>query len=254
MKKLSLLMFVILVLGCTSKPNQTVYNRPNTVLAPFVDDFKLYPMDPQLNSVWVIRALRSDEEWAEYPDTKWIRTADVIKPMQANILADKGMPTGIYRKQLFSSDYECFAEPIKVKGNIIRFRVAGERSGTVSEYQLTLTVKNHATLAEAKQAFIERVEAIYKHINWDFDLEPAMRRSILNEKFIYSKERWQPAPEPGFRYHHFENHFWKTPLSWDEGQSIGGSIEIWREPLSKNGYKWGDPFVIRVILVPYVYP
>ena len=124
-------------------------------------------MDPQLNSVWVIRALRSDEEWAGYPDTKWIRTADVIKPMQANILADKGMPTGIYRKQLFSSDYECFAEPIKVKGNIIRFRVAGLRSGTISEYQLTLTVKNHATLAEAKQALIERVEIIYKHINWD---------------------------------------------------------------------------------------
>ena len=69
MKKLSLFLFTILILGCTSKPNQTVYNRPNTVLAPFVDDFKIYPMDPQLNSVWVIRALRSDEEWAEYPDT-----------------------------------------------------------------------------------------------------------------------------------------------------------------------------------------
>ena len=198
----------------------------------------------------VSRALHSDEEWTGYPDAYWIRTADVIKPMRADILADNGMPTGIYRKQLFSQDYECFAEPIKVKGNIIRFRVTGDRDGTLSEYQLTLTVKNHATLAEAKQAFIEQVEIIYKHINCDLDLEPVIRQSILNEKFVYSKERWQPEPNPDFRYHRFENHFWKTPLSPEVEYSTGGSIEIWREPLSENGYRWGDPFVLRVILKP----
>ena len=46
MKKLALLMFAVLVLSCANKPNQTVYNRPNTALAPFVDDFKIYPHGP----------------------------------------------------------------------------------------------------------------------------------------------------------------------------------------------------------------
>ena len=259
MKKLAILMFAILILGCGSKPNQTAYNRPNTILAWHYDEFENYPMDPQLNGVAVSRPLRADEEWTRYPEDRWIRTADVIKPMQADILADKGMPTGIYRKQPFADEYACFAKPIKVKGNIIRFRIAGRRSGTVSEYQLTLTIKNHATLAAAKQAFIERVEVIYKHINWELDdMEPVLRQNILNERFIYSETpfegRWQPEPDPDFMYHSFENHHWNTPLGWDVEYTISGSIHIWREVLTENGYRWGDPFVIRVILVPYVYP
>ena len=257
MKKLALLIFAILILGCGSKPNQTVYNRPNAVFVWHHEDFENYSIDSQLNSVAVSRPLRSDEEWAGYPEDKWIRTADVIKPMESDILADKGLPTGIYHKQLFSSDYECFVEPLKVKGNIIRLRVTGSRHGGVNEYQLTLTVKNHATLAEAKQALLERVNFLYDRFNWGFDMHPVIRQRILYEAFVYpsDQERWQAAPDANFKYHQCTNYNWMTPpndnIEEPPVEAPGGWIYIAREPLSENGYRWGDPFVIRVMFAPH---
>ena len=275
MQKLGLFYYLLLLLcvsvvsltstGCGSKTNQTIYNRPNTVIYDHIHDPPNFPKDPQLRSVSVVRPLKIDESVNKDLD-QWVWTADVIKPVHADLLADKGLPTGIYRKQLFSNAYECVAQPIKVKGNIIRFQVTGDRDGTVNEYQLTLTAENHTTLAEAKQAFLERVEVLYKHINWGVDMEPVIRQSILYEKFAYPSddetvpellriaERRQPEPDPNFKYHSFDNQRWTTPLNYDVEETIGGRLRIWREPLTENGYRWGAPFVIRVILEPYGYP
>ena len=122
-----------------------------------------------MTSVWSSRAIIKEEE-----GTGWICTADVIKPVHADWLADFGMPTGIYCKRLYDNGYECFSRPLQIKRNIIRFRVAGDRDSVTYEHQLTLTVNNHDTLQEAKHVFLEKVEVIYKQINWGLDMEPLL--------------------------------------------------------------------------------
>ena len=242
------------VAGCASKaskPNQTLLNRPNTVVVKDHDDFKNHPIDPQTTSVWVTRPVRV-AEYSAYGwlgnATMWVRTADVVKPVTADWLADYGMPTGPWQKMEFESDYVCFSKPLNIKGNVIRYRAKGNRyAGEAYEHQLTLTVNNHDTLQEAKRVFIEKVEGLYK------PMEPVIRHRILNEQFVYpSAKRWQPTPDSDFKYHSFENHHWKIPF--DHGGGHHDRLSIWREPLSENGYKWGDPFVIRVILEPHIFP
>ena len=267
---LSLYIGSLTVAGCenrASKPNQTLLNRPNTVIVNDHDDFKNHPIDPQITSVWIIRPVRYPEYSAYGLDegtTKWVRTADVIKPATADWLADYGLPTGQWRKMDFDSAYVCFAEPLNIKGNVIRYRATGSRDGGVaSEHQLTLTVNNHDTLQEAKRVFLEKVEVIYKHIDWNSEIEPVIRQRILNEQFVYPSDDqmvpgrlrvpdpWQPAPDPDFKYHRFENQHWIIPFDHGGGM-YRGSVGIRREPLSENGYKWGDPFVIRVLFRPFI--
>ena len=68
----------------------------------------------------------------------WVTTADVIKPANADWLADYEMPTGPWRKMGFHHDYACYTEPLNIKGNIIRYRVTGTRDGgRAGEHQLT---------------------------------------------------------------------------------------------------------------------
>ena len=258
------------VAGCENKasqPNQTLLNRPNTVIVDHHEDFRNIPLDPQTTSVWVIRPVRYPEYSAYGLDeatTKWVRTADVIKPVTADWLTDYGMPTGQWRKMEFDSDYVCFSEPLNIKGNVIRYRATGGRDGGVaSEHQLTLTVNNHDTLQEAKRVFLEKVEVIYNHIDLNSEIEPVIQQRILNEQFVYpsddqmvpgrfrAADPWQPAPDPDFKYHRFENQHWIIPFDHGGGM-YSGSVGIRREPLSENGYKWGDPFVIRVLLRPFI--
>lgn len=259
----------VIVAGCASKesqPNQTLLNRPTTVIVDFYEDFRNHPIDPQITSVWTIRPVRYPEytAYALGDTTMWVRTADVIKPITANWLADYGMPTGRWRKMDFDWYYVCFSEPLNIKGNVIRYRVKGGREGGMAgEHQLTLTVNNHDTLQEAKRAFLEKVAVLYKHIDWNTDMEPVIRHRILNEHFVYSSDdqtvpgqfrdadSWQPAPTPNFKYHSFEEQRWVIPFDYDGGM-YNATISILREPLSENGYKWGDPFAIRVIFKPYI--
>lgn len=253
------------VTGCAgkaSKPNQTLLNRPNTFVEKYLDDLDNHPIDPQIASISISRPVRV-AEYSAYGwvgnATMWVSTADVIKPANADLLADYGMPTGQWRKMEFESDYVCFSEPLNIKGNVIRYRARGGRGGGEAyEHQLTLTINNHDTLQEAKRVFIEKVEGLYQ------PMEPVIRHRILNEQFVYpsgdklvrgrfrAAEQWQPAPDPGFRYHSFQNQHWEVPF--DHGGGRHDKLSVWREPLSENGYKWGDPFVIRVIYKPHIFP
>ena len=259
------------VAGCANKPsqpNQTLLNRPNTIIAKSYDDLDNQPpLDPQRTSgVGIIRPVRALEYKAYSLDgaIMWVRTADVIKPANADWLANYGMPTGPWRKMEFDSDYACFSEPLNIKGNIIRYRATGSRdNGRVSKHQLTLTVNNHNTLQEAKRVFLEKVEVIYAHI--DGAMEPVIRQRILNEQFVYSPDdrttpgqfraadRWQLAPDPGFKYHRLKTGYWTLPFDHG-GNAWNAYLSIYREPLTEDGYKWGDPFVIRVIFQPRYYP
>ena len=277
----------LIVAGCGSKPNQTPLNRPNTVIANHQEALKTRPIDPQIAHISVTRPVRT-AEYSAYglgdAQTKWIRTADVIKPAPADWLADYGMPTGQWRKMEYDSDYVCFSEPLNIKGNIIRYRVKGSRDGgEVSEHQLTLTVNNQDTLPEVKRVFIEKVEVLYKHMARNSDIEPVIRERIVNEEFVYpSAKRWQPAPDPGFTYHscygipiwtipfdyegvkhsHFSKH--SLLIKTEDGNRWGNlsdygdvshtHLTIRRAPLSEDGYKWGDPFMIRVIFEPHNFP
>ena len=242
-------------------PNQTMRNRPNTVLVYHHDDFKNYPLDPQLKSVWVIRPIRWLESAAYGLDENrfnWVRTADVIKSFEADWLADVGLPTGIWRKMDFEADYACYAEPLNVKGNTIRYRVKGDRHGDYGDHQLTLTVNRHDTLKASKAVFIEKVKTLYKKMNWGLEMEPDIEQQIRCEPFFYEdsgsdKTLWQEQPDPNFTAHKFPTHHWKTPLN-HEVVGERGYLRITREPLTENGYRWGDPFVIRVISHSYTYP
>ena len=264
------------VTGCAnkaSKPNQTLLNRPNTIIARSYDDLDNHPpLDPQRTSrIGTTRPVRAIEYTAYGLDgaIMWVTTADVIKAANADLLADYGMPTGRWQKMEFDSGYACFSEPLNVKGNIIRYRATGTRDGgRAGEHQLTLTVNNHNSLPEAKRVFVEKVEAICNYI--DGGMEPVIRHRILNEQFVYrpddqtasgrlraadgwTTDQWQPAPDPGFRYHRFRTHYWRLPFDHG-GNAYTGDVSLHREPLSENGYKWGDPFVIRVIFKPRYYP
>ena len=275
------------VTGCASKPNQTPLNRPNTVIANDQENLNTRPIDPQIAHISVTRPVRAAEYSAyglgESPK-KWIRTADVIKPVTANWLADYGLPTGRWRKMEYDSDYTCFSEPLNIKGNVIHYRVRGNRDGgETHEHQLTLTVNNHDTLQEAKRVLIEKVEVLYKRMARNSDIEPGIRQRILNEQFVYpSAKRWQPAPDPGFRYHRcYEIPKWTIPFDhggvkhshfskhslfittedghkWgnlsDHGDVSHTHLTIRRAPLSENGYKWGDPFMMQVIFEPHNFP
>lgn len=254
-------LFWTIAAGVVTPPNQTMYNRPNTVLVYHPDDFENYPLDPQLKSVWSIRALHPFEYAAYGWDENqfnWVRTADVIKSFEADWLADSGLPTGVWRKMDFEADYACYADPLHIEGNIIRYRVTGDRGGGYGTHQLTLTVNRHDTLKAAKERFLEKVKTLYKKMNWGLEMESDIEQKIRLEQFFYEnsgsdKSLWQEQPDPNFSAHKLNNHHWTTPLNHEE---VGprGYLSIWREPLTENGYKWGDPFVIRVISNSYAYP
>ena len=261
----------LIVAGCASKaskPNQTLLNRPNTIFANSYDGLDNQPpLDPQRTSgIGSTRPVRAREYAAYSLDgaIMWVTTADVIKPANADWLADYEMPTGPWRKMEFHHDYACYTEPLSIKGNIIRYRATGTRdNGRAGEHQLTLTINNHNTLQEAKRVFLEKVEVIYNHI--DGAMEPVIRHRILNEHFVYSlddqtasgrfrtADRWQPAPDPGFKYHSLKTGYWTLPFDHG-GNAWNAYLSIYREPLTDDGYKWGDPFVIRVIFQPRYYP
>ena len=245
----------------STTPNQTMNNRPNTVVVNHPDDFKNYPLDPQLKSVWSIRALRPFEDAAygwEENQFNWLRTADVIKSFEADWLADVGLPTGVWRKMDFDFSYACYADPLHIEGNVIRYRVTGDRGGGYGTHQLTLTVNRHEALNAAKAVFIKKVGVLYKKMNWGLEMEPSIEQQIRCEPFFYEdsvgdKTLWQEQPDPNFSAHKFPTHRWKTPLN-HEAVGERGYLRITREPLTENGYKWGDPFVIRVISHSYTYP
>ena len=259
------------VAGCANKasqPNQTLLNRPNTIFASSYDGLDNQPsLDPQRTSgIGTTRPVRAIEYTAYGLDgaIMWVTTADVIKPANADWLADYGMPTGPWRKMEFESGYACYTEPLNIKGNIIRYRVTGTRDGgRAGEHQLTLTVNNHDTLQEAKRVFLEKVEVLYNRI--DGAMEPVIRHRILNEHFVYSlddqtasgrfraADRWQPAPDPGFKYHGLKTDYETLPFDHG-GNAYSAYLIIYREPLTEDGYQWGDPFVIRVIFQPRYYP
>lgn len=254
-------LFWTIAAGVVTPPNQTMHNRPNTVLVYHPDDFENYPLDPQLKSVWIIRPIRM-LEYAAYGLAEnrfnWVRTADVIKSFEADWLADSGLPTGVWRKMDFEADYACYAEPLNVKGNTIRYRVKGSRHGGYSDHQLTLTVNRHDTRKAAKERFIETVKTLYKKINWGLEMESDIEQKIRHELFFYENSGldnsvWQERPDPNFTAHTLNSHHWTTPLNHEE---VGprGYLSIRREPLTENGYKWGDPFVIRVLISSYAYP
>ena len=245
----------------STAPNQTMHNRPNTVVVYHHSDFKDHPLDPQLRSVWIKRALQWLEPEAygwEDNQFNWVRTADVIKSFEADWLADYGLPTGVWRKMDFSWEYACYAEPLHIEGNIIRYRVTGSRDGGGGAHQLTLTVNRHEGLAAAKALFIEKVKTLYKKMNWGLEMEPEIERKIGLEPFFYvdggyDKTLWQSQPDPKFSAHELSNHSWMTPLN-HEAVGERGHLKIRREPLTENGYRWGDPFVIRVIGHAFPYP
>ena len=242
-------------------PNQTMNNRPNTVVVYHHDDFENYPMDTQLRSVWVIRPIRMLEYAAYGLDENrfnWVRTADVIKSFEADWLADVGLPTGVWRKMDFDAGYACYADPLHIEGNVIRYRVTGARSGDYGDHQLTLTLNHHDTLNAAKAVFIEKVKTLYKKINWGLEMESDIEQKIRLEQFFYENSGyetslWQAQPDPKFSAHTLENHHWTTPLNHEE-VGTRGYLSIRREPFTENGYKWGDPFVIRVLIHSYTYP
>ncbi len=242
-------------------PNQTLRNRPNTVLVYHHDEFKGYPMDKQLKSVWIIRALHPHEpETYGLDDNRfnWIRTADVIKSFEADWLADYGLPTGVWRKMDFGRDYACYAEPLHIEGNVIRYRVTGARGGGYGTHQLTLTVNRHETRSAATDHFVKAVKALHKKINWGLEMEAEIEDKLRLEPFFYEndvgdKTVWQARPDPDFTAHMLSSHHWTTPLNHEEvGPS--GYLSLWREPLTENGYNWGDPFVIRVRINAHGYP
>ena len=199
----------------------------------------------QIAHISVTRPVRAAEYSAyglgESPK-KWIRTADVIKPVTADCLADYGLPTGRWRKMEYESDYTCFSEPLNIKGNVIRYRVKGTRDGgETHEHQLTLTVNKHDTLQEAKRMLIEKVEVLYKHMARNSDIEPGIRQRIMNEQFVYpSEKRWQPAPDPGFRYHRcYGIPKWTIPFDY-EGVKHSHFSKHSLLITTEDGDKWGN--------------
>ena len=236
------------------KPNQTLINRPNTF---FVTDYKEAPVDMdnnlQLKHLWSRREVTPDEVavYGLNENQRLILTADVIKSVQANWLTNYGMPTGVWQHMKFDLHYICFAEPLNVKENIICYQVMGDRNGRLDQHELTLTVNNHNTLQEAKEVLIEKVEVIYKKTNREYDhgLEPDIRQETFYERFGYDKSGRtvpQNRPEPNFEYHVLGH------MSWDDSliRDTRPIVHLWRRPLSENGYKWGDPFVLMVTISP----
>ena len=234
------------------KPNQTLINRPNTF---FTTNYKDVPADmdsnPQLKHLWSRREVTPDEiaAYRLNENQKLILTADVIKPLQANWLANHGMPTGVWQHMEFGLHYVCFAEPLNIKGNIIRYQAIGDRNGRLDGHELTLTVNNHDTIQETKEVFIEKVEIIYKKTNREYDhgLESDIRQEIFYERFGYDKSGrtfLQNRPDPNFEYHVLGHMSWADSLIRDTRPVV----HLWRRPLSQNGYKWGDPFFLMVII------